>query len=58
MKTTLEDIKECLEAALENFIKNYYESDRELLNYLSCAIEGIVVRLKNAVDHKVLYRMI
>lgn len=58
MKTTLEDIKERMEAALKNFIKNYYESDRELLNYLSCAIDGMVVRLKNAADHKVLYRMI
>ncbi|MGI6095709.1 MAG: DUF6179 domain-containing protein [Lachnospiraceae bacterium] len=57
-QTALEDIKRRLEAALELFIKNYYEGDRELLNYLSGAIGGIVIRLKNAADHKVLDRMI
>ena len=50
MKTTSEDIKKRLEATLEIFIKNYFESDRELLNYLSSALGGIVVRLKNAFD--------
>lgn len=54
MQTALEDIKKRLEAALEILIKNYYEGDRELLNYLSSAIGGIVIRLKNAADNKVL----
>lgn len=54
----LKDIKKHLEGALEIFIKNYYENDRELLNYLSSAISGISVRLKNAADNKVLDRMI
>jgi len=54
----LEDIKKHLEAALEIFIKNYYENDRELLNYLSSAISGISVRLKNAADNKALDKMI
>lgn len=58
MQDTLEDAKKRMEAALEMFIKNYYESDRELLDYLSSAIGDIVVRLKNAADHKVLNRMI
>lgn len=58
MKTTLENIKKRLEAVLEIFIKNYYESDRELFDYLSSAIGGIVVRLKNAADNKVLDSMI
>ena len=57
-QTALEDIKKHLEAALEIFIRNYYENDRELLNYLSGAISGIVVRLKNAADNKVLRNMI
>ena len=57
-QTALEDIKKHLEAALEIFIKNYYENDRELLNYLSGAISGIVVRLKNAADNKVLGNII
>ena len=54
----LEDIKKHLEVTLEIYIKNYYENDRELLNYLSGAISGIVVRLKNAADNKVLRNMI
>lgn len=54
MQTALEDIKKRVEAALETFIKNYYENDRELLDYLSSAVGGIVVRLKNAADNKVL----
>lgn len=57
-QTALEDIKKHLEAALEIFIKNYYENDRELLNYLSGAISGIVARLKNAADNKVLGNII
>lgn len=54
----LEDIKKHLEVTLEIYIKNYYENDRELLNYLSGAISGIVVRLKNAADNKVLGNII
>ena len=57
-QTALDYIKKHLEAALEIFIKNYYENDRELLNYLSGAISGIVVRLKNAADNKVLGNII
>lgn len=58
MQATLEDIEKRLETALGIFIKSYYESDRELLNYLSSVIGGIVVRLKNAADNKVLDSMI
>ena len=54
----LEDIKKHLEVTLEIYIKNYYENDRELLNYLSGAISGIVVRLKNAADNQVLGNII
>ena len=54
----LEDIKKHLEVTLEIYIKNYYENDRELLNYLSGAISGIVFRLKNAADNKVLGNII
>lgn len=57
-QTALEDIKKHLEAAFEIFIKNYYENDRELLNYLSEYIGGIVARLKNAADNKMLRNMI
>lgn len=58
MQAALEDIKKRLEASLEIFIKNDYESDRELLNYLSSAVGDIAVRLKNAADNKVLNSMI
>lgn len=58
MQATLEDMKKRLEATFEIFIKNYYEGDRELLNYLSSAIDGIVVRLKNTADNNALDRMI
>lgn len=54
----LDDIKKHLEVTLEIYIKNYYENDRELLNYLSGAISGIVIRLKNAADNKVLGNII
>ena len=57
-QVAIKDIKKRLEAALAIFIKNYYEGDRELLNYLSSAIGGIIVRLKNAADNKVLGSMI
>lgn len=57
-RIALEDIKKHLEVTLEIYIKNYYENDRELLNYLSGAISGIVVRLKNAADNKVLGNII
>lgn len=57
-QAALEDIKKQLTTALEIFIKNYYENDRELLNYLSDSIGGIVVRLKNAADNKVLHNII
>lgn len=58
MQVALEDIKKHLEIAVEIFIKNHYENDRELLSYLSGAVDGIVVRLKIAADNKVLDRMI
>ena len=57
-QATLEDIKKQLTTALEIFIKNYYENDRELLNYLSGAISGIVIKMKNAADNKVLGNII
>lgn len=58
MQSTLESIKKRLEAALEVLVKNYYESDKELLKYLSNAVSDIGVRLKNAADNNVLGRMI
>lgn len=51
MQTNLDNINKKLKNAVKVFIKNYYGNDEELLNYLSCAISGIVVRLKNAADY-------
>ena len=56
-QTTLEEMKK-LDKTPQKQVKNYYENDRELLNYLSGAISGIVVRLKNAADNKVLGNII
>lgn len=58
MQTASEEIKERLETALEIFIKNSFENDRELLIYLSNAVGGIVIRLKNAAENKVLDSMV
>lgn len=55
---TTESIKKHLEAALDILIKDYYENDRELLEYLSSIVSGVIARLKNAADNKVLNRMI
>lgn len=57
-QASLEDIRKSLEAALEIFIANYYENDRELLDYLSSAVGGIAARMKNAADHKALKSMV
>lgn len=57
-QVALEDIKKHMETALDIFVKNYCENDRELLKYLSNAISGIAVRLKNAADNRVLERII
>ncbi len=58
MKNSLEIIKKQLEDLLVVLINNYYEGDRELLDYLLRDISEIIVRLKNAVDNKVLSVMI
>lgn len=58
MQTDLESIRNRLETALETFIKNYCEGDRDLLNYLASDLDGIVVRLKNAAAHDALGGMI
>ncbi len=58
INASLGDIKKRLEDALEIFVKKYYENDRELVDYLSSAIGGIAVRLKNAAGNKALDSMI
>lgn len=58
MQISLGDIKKQLEASLKIFIKDYYENDEALFNYLSGAVGSIAARLKFAADHKVLDGMI
>lgn len=57
-QTDLNDISRRLENMVETFVKNYCENDRDLLKYLSGAIKGIVVRIKNAADNEVLENML
>ena len=58
MQEEFEDIKKRMETAIQILVKNYYENDRELFHYLSAAVADLAVRLKNAVDHNVLDRII
>lgn len=58
MGTSAADIKKQLEDALGILVKDYYEDDRELLEYLSGAVGGITARLKNAAENHVLSRLI
>ena len=53
-QTDLNDIIKRLGSMVETFVENYCENDRDLLEYLSGAINGIVVRLKNAADNGVI----
>lgn len=57
-QTDLNDISQRLGNMVETFVKDYCENDRDLLGYLSGAIKGIVVRLKNAADNGVLKNML
>lgn len=57
-QTDLNDICKRLENMVETFVKNYCENDRNLLEYLSGAIKGIVVRFINAADNGVLENML
>lgn len=54
MQADFENVKKRMEVALQILVKDYYENDRELFQYLLGVIANIVVRLKNAVDNNVL----
>lgn len=58
MQIPSEDIRKRLEMILKMFLKNQCGNERDLMNYLSYAIDDIVVRFKNAADHQVLDRLI
>lgn len=44
-------LKESLLHALEELVREHYNSDYQLMDYLSAAVDNIAVRLKNGADH-------
>lgn len=52
-KENLSDLRSKLQAVLEEMIREYYENDRELIGYLSKAIDNISVRIKNAAEYSI-----
>ncbi len=57
-QTPSEDIRKRLEMLLKLFTEKHCENDKDLMEYLSYAIDDMVVRFKNAADHQVLDRLI
>ena len=47
----LSDLREKLKNAVKALIREYYENDEKLLEYLYKAVENIAVRMKCAADH-------
>ena len=50
-RENLHDLEKKLQNALEVFVQEYYNNDKELLEYLSKGVRNITVRLKNAAIH-------
>lgn len=42
------DLEKKLKNSIEVLVKEYYDNDKELLEYLSKAVSNITVRLRNA----------
>jgi len=42
----------------EIFVKKYYESCNELLEYILNPISNITIRLKNAIDNGLIYQIL
>ena len=51
------EIKEKLKNEIEIFVQKYYGNCGELLEYLICSIDSMIVRLKNAADNGSLHQM-
>lgn len=52
------DLEKKLKNSIEVLVKEYYDNDKELLEYLSEAVSNITVRLKNAAVNGTLQRLI
>lgn len=48
----LEKLQKQTENAITAIVRSYYGNDERLLDYLSGAVRGILIRLKNAADNK------
>lgn len=51
------DIKKMLEQATITFVQQYWEDCKDLSQYLTASLDGIITRLKNAAEHGTLSRM-
>ena len=51
------EIKEKLKNEIEIFVQRYYGNCGELLEYLTCSMDSMIVRLKNAADNGSLHQM-
>ena len=51
------DIKKMLEQATITFVRQYWEDCKDLSQYLTASLDGIITRLKNAAEHGTLSRM-
>lgn len=48
---SLSDLREKLKNAVRVLIRDYYENDEKLMEYLNKAVDNISVRIKNAAEH-------
>lgn len=51
------DIKKMLEQATTTFVQQYWEDCKDLSQYLTAPLDGIITHLKNAAEHETLSRM-
>ena len=51
------DIKKRLEQATITFVQQYWEDCKDLSQYLTTSLDGIISRLKNSAEHETLSRM-
>lgn len=49
---TLSDLRRKIKKAVKEFIREYFENDEQLMEYLYKAVDNISVRMKNAAEHE------
>lgn len=51
----LSDLRTKLKTAVHVLIRDYYENDEKLMEYLFRAVDNITIRIKNAADKAILF---